>query len=103
MSNAIMRPFPGYITLKHYELKRKVGGFTISSGVSDDAPQLGEVMEVGAEINKMPYDAKNLPKAGDIIGYKKYNAFKFEIGTEVCYLVSFDNILFQLESGNVEA
>ena len=97
----IKQPFPGYIVLKPYILNQKVGNWSVPSEDPENAPELGEVIQVGPEIAKMPYDAKYLPKVGDVIAYKKYNHFKFAIGSTQYYLVSFENILFELEVKNV--
>ena len=95
--NTIKCPAPGYIVLKPFELKRKVGAWSTATQRGEDAPELGEVLLVGPEIAKMPFDPKFIPKEGDIIAYKKYNHFKFSLGAEDVFLVHFENYLFTLE------
>lgn len=94
---SIERPAPGYIILKPYKLNRKVGNWQISAE-GEDAPDLGEVLQVGPEIAKMPYDAKYLPKKGSIVAYKKYNVFKLALGSEESLAVHFDNFLFEVKA-----
>lgn len=98
MSIAIKRPLPGYLILKPYELKREIGGWSVAQESEEDAPEIGEVLMVGEEITKMPYDYKLVPQKGSIVAYKRYNHFKFELGdAERVFAVSFENILFEVE------
>lgn len=89
-------PAPGYLVLRPYTLKKKIGSFEMPKGNSEDAPELGEVLEVGKVITKMPYDAKHIPKKGDVVAYKKYNAYTMTIGVSKFIAVHFDNFLFTL-------
>lgn len=107
--NAVKRTAPGYILLDKYEMKSKVGAWHTIAGDGDDAPELGIVVEVGPLLpeKKMPFAADHLPSVGDIIGYKKYNHYKFGIGAKELYVLPFESYLFTLEppkeKDNVEA
>lgn len=90
---------PGYLLLKPYELKSKVGAWQVSAD-EESAPELGEVLQVGEVITKMPFAAEYLPKVGDIVAYKKYNHFKFALGAYEVYLVHFENYLFVLDTAD---
>ena len=89
-----LEPAPGYLILKKHSLKKKLGSYEMPDLKGEDAPELGEVLEVGPLINKMPYDAKYLPKVGDIIAYKKYNVFTLKIGVQERIAAHFENYLF---------
>lgn len=90
-------PAPGYLILKPHSVKKKIGGFEIPDTDSEDKPELGEVLEVGPQTAKMPFDVKYVPKKGEVIAYKKYNNFKIKVGTKDYVVVHFSNFLFTLE------
>jgi co-chaperonin GroES (HSP10) len=96
MSIAVKRPLPGYVTIEPYKLKRNIGGWTVAEETPDNAPDVGIVLAVGAEIKEMPYELSEVPKPGDIVVYKKYNAFKINLSKEII-MVHFENLLAVLE------
>lgn len=115
MKNAVKRVAPGYLLLKPYSLSRKVGAFSVAKEDDETAPELGEIIQVGeiplrdqlamerlctsnphidiGELIKRQYPWE----FGMIVGYKKYNHFKFPLGSTDQLLVAFENVLFELE------
>jgi hypothetical protein len=114
--NAVKRVAPGYLLLKPYELKRKVGAFAVAAEEDETAPELGTIIQVGEiplaeqiKIDKLASSNAKIDtgllierqypwKEGMIVGYKKYNHFKFPLGATDQLLVAFDNVLFELEA-----
>lgn len=115
MKNAVKSVAPGYLLLKPYELKRKVGAFNVATEEDETAPELGEILQVGEiplaeqiKVDKLASSNSKIDtgllierqypwKVGMVVGYKKYNHFKFPLGSTDQLLVSFDNVLFELE------
>lgn len=93
-----LNPFPGYVILKPYVLNKKIGSYSMPDTESEDAPELGKVIEVGGLIEKMPFDAKYLPVVDDVVAYKKYNHFKLTLGVKKYLAVHFSNLLFSVEN-----
>lgn len=105
-------PFPGIIVLEEYELKRKIGGYSVPQEDKENAPQIGKVLTVGeipVEVHgkltewfkdedlKKALDKYCPFKVGMIVAYKKYQDFPIKIGTKEFKGVAFENVLFELK------
>jgi co-chaperonin GroES (HSP10) len=92
-----LQPAPGYLVLKKHSLKKKIGGFEMPNMQGEDAPELGEVLEVGPLITKMPFEATFLPKVHDIVAYKKFNVYTLKLGVKEYIATHFSNYLFTVK------
>lgn len=112
MSDSNLRPFPGFVILEPYELKRKIGGYSLPTEEGDNTPQIGRILDIGnipIEVQgkfQEWYKTKSemdhatevyMPfKIGMVVAYKKYQDFPIQIGTKKYIAVAFEHLLFQI-------
>lgn len=86
-------PLPGCVVLLPIEAREKTeAGLWRPDSAQEQLPQ-GEVVAVGAVINKMPFAYKELPKKGEVVVYKKYGDQDYSLKGLDYKLVPFNQLI----------
>ena len=112
-----LNPFPGFAILEPHDLKRKIGAYELPQEDSENAPQVGKIIDIGkvpaeitAKIKEWKLNEKEAAEflatyrpfeVGMVVAYKKYQDFPIQLGTKKYIAVGFEHLLFEIKDSDV--
>lgn len=93
MTKLNLTPTPGYLILEPQEATKKTASGIYLPESSDEKPQMGKVIAVGAATHTDGVEVTSPAKVGDTVVYKKWGGNEVKLDTVDYLFAKFEDIL----------